>query len=210
MLPVREEAGDRQRVVIVAGRWSRIADAIEDRVLDDNRSSFAILGEVAPDSRRAASWRWAGRAGSLKSAPSSSRNSCRRLCSPWPGHLRSAAHPRDNSQWEICRRPWRSAGSRRSARRHTGSRYLAKYGQDPRKRSPENRVRGARSCGSRRLCRHTTGRACRPFAPGSHPSTWSKDRFSIMSTTTVSKGASVGAGSELLVCERQFHGMVRT
>src|SRR5262249_25604125 len=37
--------------------------------------------------------------------------------------------------------------------------------------------------------------ACFPFAPGSQPSRWSKLRFSIISMTTVSNGASWGAGS---------------
>ena len=36
----------------------------------------------------------------------------------------------------------------------------------------------------------------RPLAPGSQPSMWSNDRFSIISTTTVSNGASFGGGSE--------------
>jgi len=107
---------------------------------------------------------------------------------------------------EICRQPWRSIGNRRSARQHTGRQCRPRCGPDPRRRSPE--VGTERPSFERHAVLIEIGQsALSTLAPGSHPSMWSKERFSIIKTTTVSNGAAAGAGSGLLTAGRRRGGV---
>ena len=80
---------------------------------------------------------------------------------------------------------WAAAGTRPSGRRCAGPGTLPSCGRGRCTRSPGS-PGPAGSWGRR--CRRSTGRlmSWRPSAPGSQPRKWSKDRFSIISTTTCS------------------------